>query len=312
MVRSGIGWCPFAEQVEGLLPSTYAVGNGGRVGFVDHTAGGFYTTLKNPAFWNGQGYSVTFGLGLKGQICQMVNLFDTAYGQGRDSNGNPIGPTSPGITWPPFATMGKKNPNGYMVSTEHEDAITVNGQPTFVPGSEWPEAMYQADVKLKRWCIEEAKKQAFDLLYFGIDSLAGHHMFDPVHRAECPGKFWRNDYREKLYADLTGAEDVYVIADKPASYFDNLSFNGPQRINTFIDFGWPVGTKLGRVQFLMYSGFFDVLNGNGVFAQTVGWGNVNEGKAFPVIVEVVPDKDGWISLNGFGHFNSARGLGYWQ
>jgi len=312
MSRTGPGWCPFAFQVEELLSSAYDDGITDKVGFVDHTAGGFYRTLKDVGFWNGQGYSVNFGIGLEGQICQIVNIFEIAYGQGRDCNRNPVGPTSPGVTWPGFADMGRHNPNGYMISTEHEDAETINGQTKFRPGSSWSEDMYQADLKVKRWCIEEHKLHTGKaLMQFGKDSLAGHNMFDPCSRAECPGRFWRNEYRDRLYADLVGAEDVYIVKDQQAPFFNELKFNGPQRINAYADFNWPAGTKLGRIQMLVYSGFFDVLNGDGTLARTMGWGTANNNKGFNDVVEVVPDAEGWITLHGQCHFNSARGLGYW-
>lgn len=313
MVRSGPGWCPFAIQVEGLLSSCYSTQQHAKVGFTDHTAGGFFNTLKNVEFWNSQGYSVDFGLGLRGQTCQIVNLFDVAYGQGKDCDRLSISPSSRGITWPKWFDEGRQNPNLYMISTEHEDAETINGRLVFRPGSSWTEDMYQADLKLKRWCIQEYKTyQGVDLLKYGKDSLSGHHMFDPCSRAECPGRFWRDEYRDRLYTDLTGAEDVYVVSDALAPFFNDLRINGPQRINTAIDFGWPLGVKLGRIQMLLYSGYFEVRHGDGNLAQIIGWGNVNEGRAFNDIVEVVPDANGWISLMGTGHFNSARGLGYWK
>ncbi len=133
MTRSGRGWAPFAEQVEGV--TTYSSEPLHAVGFCDHTAQGFYSTLKSAAFWNNAGVSTHFGVARDGRVCQMVNLFETAWAQGRDSRGQPVGPTSPGVTWPPFAEMGKRNPNTYLISIEHEDAETVNGRTVFIPGS---------------------------------------------------------------------------------------------------------------------------------------------------------------------------------
>jgi hypothetical protein len=192
------GICPFAEWRGPLQPHTFSAGSINRVGFCDHTAGGFYRTLRDPGFWNGRGYSVHFGISREGAICQLVNIFDRAYGQGR------LGPV---VTWPAYDLMSRVNPNEYLISIEHEDAVTVNGQTRFIPGSEWTTAQYDADLRVKRWCIDEAKRvMNQDLLRFDIDSLAGHHMFDGISRAECPGRFWRNEYRERLFNDLTKQE----------------------------------------------------------------------------------------------------------
>lgn len=198
------GICPFARFVPGV--TTFNEGNVDRVGFCDHTAGGFLSTLAAASFWNGAGVSTHFTIGRKGEILQMVNIFDTAWAEGRDARGQSVSASSPGVTWPPFDG---RNPNGLLISTEHEDAETVNGQTHFIPGSEWTEAQYQADLKVKRWCVEEVKRvTGADLMRYGIDSLAGHHMFDPVSRAECPGVYWRNEGRNRLWDDLGGVPDV--------------------------------------------------------------------------------------------------------
>lgn len=190
------GVCPFAEQIVGV--TGFLPGHGDRVGFCDHTAGGFYSTMQSAAFWNGRGVSTHFAISRQGEICQMVNIFDTAFAQGILNN----------VSWAPYRTvMGGQNPNLYLISTEHEDAETVNGATRFIPGSEWTPAQYAADLRLKRWCIEEvARVLGKDLMRLGIDSLAGHHMFDAINRAECPGRFWRNDYRQRLFMDLTAPQ----------------------------------------------------------------------------------------------------------
>ena len=59
----------------------------------------------------------------------------------------------------------------------------------------------------------EAERRG-NLLRFGVDSLAGHHMFDSVNRAECPGRFWRDEYRARLYADLTGGTPMPTDDDQ--------------------------------------------------------------------------------------------------
>lgn len=211
------GICPFVDWI----PVTPFSQDGiSKVGFCDHTAGGYYGTLSNPNFWNRLGISVHFAVARNGKACQLVNIFDRAYGQGRDSrppnashpNGYLVGPDSPGITWPPFEAMGKSNPNEYLISIEHEDAITVNGKTVFVPGSEWTPEQYQKDLDIKRWCREEIMRvSSVELMAFDKDSLAGHYMFDPVNRADCPGRFWRQEYQDSLWRSLSGEEDMYTI-----------------------------------------------------------------------------------------------------
>jgi len=203
MARTGPGFCPFAQQVEGV--TTFTLKRPTVVGFCDHTAGGFYSTMLQPGFWNPRQTSVHFAIARDGRVAQIINIFDQAWAQGMDATGGSVGPNSPGVTWPPFAAMGKQNPNLYLISTEHEDAITVNGQTRFVPGSEWTREQYEADVKVKRWCVEEIQRLTdWQPLRFGIDSLASHHMFDPVNRKECAGRFWREVYQARLWADLSG------------------------------------------------------------------------------------------------------------
>lgn len=198
------GVYPGAEDLTAKLNSdVWTPGMGGRVGFCDHTAGGYYSTLRDPRFWNGAGVSVHFAISQKGEVAQLVNIFDTAFAQGR------LGPT---VIWPPYAQELKRNPNLYLISTEHEDKTVTNYK--------WSEEMYQADLEVKRWCVEECKRYGYNALEYGIDSLAGHYMFDQVNRPYCPGTGWP---RERLYADLVkGAEGVDNMA--------NLNADGSQRV----------------------------------------------------------------------------------
>lgn len=209
MSRQGPGWCPFAQQVEGV--TTFQSGGMERVGFCDHAAGGFYTTLQSAQFWNNAGVSTHFGISRKGEICQLVNIFATAFAQGR------LGPV---VIWPPYNTMGQYNPNLYLISTEHEDWEIVGGKSRAIPGSEWTQAEYDADLKLKKWCVQEVFEHSrADLLKFDLDSLAGHYMFDGVNRAECPGAFWRNSYRQMLFNDLRGVSTMEPTIEEIALAF---------------------------------------------------------------------------------------------
>lgn len=302
------GICPFALDITGQLfpTSTYTPGGPAKVGFCDHTAAGWYTTLAQSSFWNSHQYSVHFGIGRRGEIVQVVNIFDTAFAQGR------LGPS---VSWPPFNAMGRQNPNLYLISIEHEDYDRATGK--MVPGSQWTEEQYQADLRVKRWCLEELSRNGMNGLRFGLDSLAGHHMFDSVNRPECPGRFWRDEYRQRLFNDLTGMgggeDEVYNPKDVWADFFyrnGGLKFNGEQRVNAFADFGWPPNTKYGLIEFYINSGPFEVFHGNGGYASYIGWRKTG---AYQQQVTVQPDADGWITLQSKQevHFYGARGLAYW-
>lgn len=203
------GLCPFAEQIVGRNQLIgWQAGGHTRVGFCDHTAGGWFSTMQRVGFWNdpnGNGVtddavSVHFAIARDGRVLQVLNIFDTAFAQGR------LGPS---VAWPPYADMQREGPNLYLISTEHEDYESVNGVSRAVPGSEWTGPQYESDLRVKRWCRDEVMRvQGADVLRFGINSLAGHHMFDAVNRAGCPGRFWRDEYRDRLFADLTGGGDL--------------------------------------------------------------------------------------------------------
>jgi len=205
------GICPFTEFIPGVNSHGGAIAT--CVGFCDHTAGGYLSTMRNPNFWNNAQTSVHFAIGRNGQGIQLVNIFQQSWGQGRDRNSNSISSSSPGISWSKWPDMNRQNPNIYLISTEHEDVESRNGQTVFIPGSQWTNVEYQMDLRIKHWCREEYRRvKNQEILSFGIDSLTGHHMFDPTNRAECPGRFWRNEYRTKLYNDLMGDEMFNVLA----------------------------------------------------------------------------------------------------
>lgn len=304
------GICPFATWIP---VSSFTAGGQTKVGFCDHTAGGWYHVLANPSFWNGNGLSVHFIIGRKGEIGQLVNIFNRAYGQGI------LGPV---VSWPPYVSMGRVNPNEYLISTEHEDYEMINGVAKHV--TYWTEAEYQADLKVKRWCIEEIQRvQGADLMRFQIDSLAGHHMFDNVNRPECPGKDWRNAYRQNLFTDLTTGDDMYHKLDTWAGFFSGLEIvNGtPQDINVQADFMVPPEAKVAEIEFLCLKGYVEVFHGDGQVAGSLGWG-VPMGQAWSRSVKVVPSDSidprgaGWITLKANDTANpvkffGARGIGYW-
>jgi len=290
MSRQGRGWCPFADQIEGI--TSFDSGFVDRVGWCDHTASGYYSTLTSPDFWNNEGLSVHFAIALDGRIAQLLNIFDTAYSQGLDANGNDVNQSSPNVTYKPFAAMNYGNPNGYLISTEHEDRQVTN--------LVWPEAMYQADLRVKRWCVEECKTQNLNALRFNIDSLAGHYMFDPVNRAYCPGNNWP---RERLYNDLVG-EPLMIRKNGVANptFWHGRTLGGRQTMNAAFDFNLPPNTKAFRLEVLMTNGNLTVYDGAGNYA-----GQTRSGYG---MIDVYP-KDGWITLDGTGVINILGIVGYW-
>ncbi len=85
---------------------------------------------------------------------------------------------------------------------------------------------------------------------FGIDSLASHHMFDPVNRAECAGRFWRDEYHGRLFVDLAPAPDrVWAYGNER----NGLELRGETHQVTWLGgievyaIGDPEGVGLGRI-----------------------------------------------------------------
>lgn len=184
-----IGICDFATQIAGIEQRTY--GFQARVGFCDHIADGWYSTMTNEKFWESVGTSAHFAISRKGEIAQLVNIFDTAFAEGL------LGPK---VIWAPYVEMTSlfrsHNPNQWLISIEHEGFT----------GDVWTPAMLAADIKLKRWCIEECARNNQDVLRYGLESLTGHFMFDGVNRAGCPGAHWP---REEIWRNLTMKNGTY-------------------------------------------------------------------------------------------------------
>lgn len=284
-MRQGKGWCPFADQIEGVL--TFNSGGNPRVGFCDHTAGGYYGTLISPSFWNDAGTSVHFSIAQDGRIAQIINIFDTAYAQGK------LGPT---VSWPPYGAMNRENPNLYLISTEHEDKTVTNYK--------WSDEMYAADLKVKRWCVEECGKYAQNPLQFGLDSLAGHYMFDDVDRAYCPGNGWP---REKLYADLAAKSDKMIRynAIAPSDFWSQRTVTGVQAMDARFDFKLPTEAKMIRLEVFLNGGTLSVQDGKNVNGPYAGQIRGDYG-----IIDVeIPD--GWLSFKGVAVISLLGIVGYW-
>lgn len=253
------GICPFATVR--LVNGGYSAGYIDRVGFCDHAAGGFYTTLCDPNFWLQSGVLVHFGISRKGEIVQLCNIFDSPFAQGR------LGPV---VTWPYYYDTAKPyrqvNPNYLFISTEHEDWELVNGSARAVSGSFWTEAQYDADLKVKRWCIEEVSRvKGLDLMQYEMDSLTGHHMFDGVNRANCPGIYWRLEYRERLYNDLTKVEEEEMFVrwggEANPGFWNGRIPAEAQGAGARNDWMLPLEAKSIELEIFLLSGAVDVMDG---------------------------------------------------
>jgi len=165
------GRCPFAVWI-GSPNFGYGRGTHGQLtnplAVVDHimcgTLDGCDSWFNNPDAFA----SSHFGIGKDGRIHQYVDLNDCAW-----ANGAVIKPSARAA---PVVTV---NPNTVTWSVEHE------GQPK----DEWTDAMYVADLRLKRYLWQ--RKSGLLLL--------GHCDIDSVNKSNCPGPHWP---RERLLAEL--------------------------------------------------------------------------------------------------------------
>ena len=153
---------------------------------VDHVAQG---TLAGTDAWfnnpNSQA-SAHFEVGKNGDIHQYVDTDDSSWG-----NGALLKPDL-SIPWiaqafasKTYAEYWSRHPNRRTISIEHEGHT----------GEVWTAAMYASDLRLKNWLME--------MHDFGQELnghlLLGHHHFDSVNRARCPGTTWP---RARLIQDL--------------------------------------------------------------------------------------------------------------
>lgn len=315
------GWAPFAEHINGV--SKYTPGGQNKVGICSHTAAGFYTTLRNRDFWNNAGYSVHFAIARDGRICQLVNIFDRAWGQGR------LGPV---VSWAPFNAMGRRNPNEYLISIEHEDWVLENGVAKPVPGPVWTSAQFDASIKVQDWCIEEFQRvRNHDLLTFDKESICGHYMFDGVNRANCPGQPWANDYRDSIYQTLVndGVAHPPIGAEGNGGEFDTMNAwnsyatkgmfanigSGPvklepgvkQNIWARFDFDLPPTAKKIRVELALLKGYAVIMSEReGKIDQCrVGWG-VPIGQSSYGWFDVDLDNEGWFNIGALDEKNPVE------
>lgn len=186
-----MSWYPYNDVVVPLPWFGYPAGEKGGnniLAVVHHIAEGGWSTLINRDFWasrnGGSGGSVHFAVSKTGQVAQFVDIADSAYGNGIVAN----------PTWK-YATPG--NPNEKTVSIEHEG---FTGEP-------WPEAQYQASLKLTDWILGRA------LLRATPDTVIGHYRIDSVNRANCPGSGWPV---ARMLAELNAEEDELTDDEKAA------------------------------------------------------------------------------------------------
>lgn len=311
------GVCPFAQW----LPTRnfgYPPGHRGQnkpLFFVDHIMAGFKRTMDNPEWLNNSGISSHFAIGFDGSISQYVNIFDASYANGLTGT---IGETRHGIErydrsnrhlaacegagqwvfrnvdgipcWNLTATL----EDGAVASLLNCRSITIEHEGTD-PGKSWTNAMLEADIRVKRWCLEELARAGITL-EADNDLLVGHFQIDPVNRANCPGPAWPKAEIIARLREGQEAEEMYHQLDAQNAFLANKEISGPQAVNAFFDYKLPAQAKRVRIEFLLRNGYLRVLHGDTkVEAGRVGWG-VPDGQPSYGLVEVCVDSQGWFAL----------------
>jgi N-acetyl-anhydromuramyl-L-alanine amidase AmpD len=320
------GVCPFARW----LPTKnfgYPTGQHGQNKpwfFVDHIMAGFKRTMDNLQWLDGSGISSHFAIGFDGSISQYVNIFDASYangitgtiGEGRhgierfDRANRHLAACEglDGASWnflrlggAPYWNLCAPIEGGAVASILNCRSITTEHEGTD-PSKPWTPEMLDADIRVKRWCLEELARAGHGMTV-DSDLLVGHFQIDPVNRANCPGPSWPKD--AILAALQTGPKpeesgDVYHQLDAQNAFLANREVAGPQAVNAFFDYKLPAEAKRVRIEFLLRSGQLRVLHGDTkADAGRVGWG-VPDGQPSQGLVEVCLDSQGWFALIGGG------------
>ena len=344
------GVCPFAQW---LPTRNFGYPTGRRdqnkpLFFVDHLMAGFKRTMDNPVWLNDSGISSHFAIGFDGSISQYVNIFDASYANGVTGT---IGDTRVGIerfdrrnrhlaacegeqgaNWVfrqlsgvPYWNLCLTIDAGATVSLLNCRSITIEHEGTD-SGKAWTDAMFEADVKVKRWCLDELARNGVRL-ELDEDLLVGHFQIDPVNRVNCPGSAWpKAEIIAALREGRTSFEvqrpDIYHQLDAPNAFLANREITGPQAVNAFFDYKLPAQARRVRIEFMLRSGYLRVLHGDSkVEAGRAGWG-VPDGQASYTLLDVCLDPEGWFALVGGGEqpvgppargasIISARAVAWW-
>ena len=206
------GWCSFAARIP-TANFGYPKGTRGQnrpVLFVDHIIAGWKRVLDDPGWREPAGVGVHFGIGRDGSISQYTSIFDASWGNGVAGGRSAADRTgidrfdrgnrqlavlegqgkwdfTPSGWWLWRMEGGRQVSvlNTATISTEHEGFPFDQGN----FDATWPDAMIEATVKVKRWCLGELQEAGMPMT---VDRhlLAGHFQIDGVNRVNCPGPEW--------------------------------------------------------------------------------------------------------------------------
>ncbi|MEX0786890.1 MAG: hypothetical protein WD939_09650 [Dehalococcoidia bacterium] len=290
------GWCPFAVA-RPTKNFGYPAGTRGQnkpLFFVDHIMEGWKQTLDRGM----AGVGVTFGIGLDGSISQYTSIFDAHWGNGLSgrkqlydrSNSRLasleqlpgsqwIRVTLDGIPYEALIAGGVNLPNSHSISTEHEGFT----------GNAWPQPMVEANIRVKRWCLEELARAGMPI-ELDSEALVGHFQIDGVHRVNCPGTAWAKDSVLQALG-----EPPMIRKNGIAKSFEDRTFAQAARgvtLEIASEFKLPATARQVRVEVFMASGGVVVRDGTKAYAGQVSqlW-NKQHGE-----IDVLP-KDGTIYLD---------------
>lgn len=223
------GWCPFAAASPtanfGYPKGTH--GQNRAVIFVDHIMAGWKRTLDDPGWREPAGVGVHFGIGRDGSVSQYTGILDAHWGNGVAGAANPndrrgierydrsnrhlaaieregnwqLGTNLRGeVFWWLRAPTGGSLLNQRSISIEHE------GFPFDRDGLDatWPQAMIDASVRVKLWCLEELARLGRPMA-IDDEMLVGHFQIDGVNRVNCPGPEWP---RERILSGIAENQEV--------------------------------------------------------------------------------------------------------
>lgn len=146
---------------------------GGDAAIVVHTMAGRLTATDSWFKQAASQVSSTYGVGLKGEKHQYVDLADSAWANGI---------LEPGNRWE--ARFGKAWPNGRTWSIETEDTDDAH------PNHDAPVTDAEAEGVLDCCRLILARKSGL--------VLTGHHIISPQSRPHCPGPRWTNGRIQEL------------------------------------------------------------------------------------------------------------------